>query len=757
MSSEFTQRQSGEDQRQAQQLSLQKSQPPATVPGYQLERFLGSGAYGEVWVGTDQNTGRQVAVKFYLHSSGVDWSLLSREVEKLVFLSADRYVVQLLDVGWDGEPPYYVMEYVENGSLEDYLKTQPTLGTAEAVEIFREMVIGLMHAHNKGVLHCDLKPANILLDQDHKPRLADFGQSRLSHEQTPALGTLFYMAPEQAHLQAVPDVRWDIYALGAILYRMLTGNPPHRSSHVLQELDTVGGLDKRLAKYRQLINRQTEFPKLSGQAGIDRSLTEILQRCLAPNPDQRFQNVPDLLQALDMRHRNRARRPLLILGILGPMFLLIMMTMFGSYWYNQTMREAQTAVRNRVYKSNAWFAKYAAKAFEVEIARYFKIVEEEADQEALQQQMLRVNQLPGLEEIRNLEKAKPGSADVIQQARDQFSQDLQQGKLHDYLQERLDRRLARLSTDPGAPKFASLFVLNPHGTITAVAYDDKAITSNSVGKNFCFRTYFHGGPKDLAREIRTPEITPIQESHLSAVFQSTTTKIWKVAFSTPIYQPTEDGGKQLVGIMAITVNLGDFASYRNQNQKNTFAVLIDGRPGIEQGTILNHPAFNSGLSQKMGGHEKHFRIKPEQLKNLQLETYQLYQDPIAETPHGKDYRGDWIAAIEPVRLPGSPIDSEATTNPLSELMIVVQENDRVTTEPLLKLGNELLKEGILAICVLSLITGGLWFFVVRTMGKTQAPGERPLEITPPAGDSRPQSHDLTTMAATPDQQPDSRN
>ncbi|MEC9004916.1 MAG: hypothetical protein VX644_16200, partial [Planctomycetota bacterium] len=217
------------------------------------------------------------------------------------------------------------------------------------------------------------------------------------------------------------------------------------------------------------------------------------------------------------------------------------------------------------------------------------------------------------------------------------------------------------------------------------------------------------------------------------------------------------GGKKLVGIMAITVNLGDFASYRNQNQKNTFAVLIDGRPGIEQGTILNHPAFNSGLSQKMGGHEKHFRIKPEQLKNLQLETYQLYQDPIAETPHGKDYRGDWIAAIEPVRLPGSPVESEATTNPLSELMIVVQENDRVTTEPLLKLGNELLKEGILAICILSLITGGLWFFVVRTMGKTQAPGDRPLEITPPADDSRPQSHDLTTMAATPDQQPGSRN
>src|SRR5918996_3953916 len=135
MSSDQTQQQSHEDQRRAQQLSLSPTQPPIRLPGYELHSFLGSGAYGEVWVGNDQNTGRQVAVKFYTHRGGVDWSLLSREVEKLVFLSADRYVVQLLDVGWDADPPYYVMEYLERGSLDERLRNDGPLSVEQAVAL----------------------------------------------------------------------------------------------------------------------------------------------------------------------------------------------------------------------------------------------------------------------------------------------------------------------------------------------------------------------------------------------------------------------------------------------------------------------------------------------------------------------------------------------------------------------------------------------------------------------------------------------
>src|SRR6478735_4276773 len=280
-----TQQQTSDEQLRAQSLSLKPSRPPIQVPGYEPRRFLGAGAYGEVWVALDRTTGRQVAIKFYAHTGGLDWSILSREVEKLAFLSAGPYLVQLLDVGWDADPPYNVMEYVEQGSLEDLQKREGKLEVREAVALFREVAIGLLHAHAKGVLHCDLKPANVLLDQDSRPRLADFGQSRLSHEQTPALGTLFYMAPEQADLQAVPDVRWDVYALGAILYTLLIGIPPHRNEDTVGKIDAATELEERLARYRHTIRTAPPPGEHRRVPGMDRALAEIIDRCLAANPD----------------------------------------------------------------------------------------------------------------------------------------------------------------------------------------------------------------------------------------------------------------------------------------------------------------------------------------------------------------------------------------------------------------------------------------------------------------------------------------
>ncbi len=377
MESHHTQHQSSDELRRAQALSLEPARPPLELPGYEPRRFLGSGAYGEVWVALDRNTGRLVAIKFYAHQGGLDWSILSREVEKLAFLSADRYVVQLLDVGWDAQPPYYVMEYVEQGSLEDLLTRQEKLPPRDALALFHEVAVGLLHAHGKGVLHCDLKPANILIDQDGRPRLADFGQSRLSHEQTPALGTLFYMAPEQADLRAVPDVRWDVYALGALLYCMLTGAPPYRDQTTTEEFASPD-LEERLARYRRLIADTPPPTAHRHIAGVDRALADIIDGCLAPDREQRFANVQEVLDALAERAKRRARRPLVLMGFIGPALLLAVMLIFAWSWFSTVMDESDAALRLRALKSNSFAAKYVAASVSNKFERYATMVEEVA-------------------------------------------------------------------------------------------------------------------------------------------------------------------------------------------------------------------------------------------------------------------------------------------------------------------------------------------------------------------------------------------
>ena len=117
-----TPRMSDADRAVARDLSLRGVRPPVKVPGYEHEQFLGHGAYGEVWVAVNRNSGRKVAIKFFTRRGGLDWAALAREVEKLRYLFSDRYVVQLFEVGWESDPPYYVMEFMENGSLEDLLR-----------------------------------------------------------------------------------------------------------------------------------------------------------------------------------------------------------------------------------------------------------------------------------------------------------------------------------------------------------------------------------------------------------------------------------------------------------------------------------------------------------------------------------------------------------------------------------------------------------------------------------------------------------
>ncbi|MFN5976271.1 MAG: serine/threonine-protein kinase, partial [Planctomyces sp.] len=305
---------------QSRLLSLQGVRPPADVPGYSFVRRLGMGAFGVVWLAREDRTGRMVAIKFYPRQRGMNWTLLSREVEKLAAVYTSHHIVRLLDVGWTADPPYFVMEYVEGGSLGARL-SGARLSTDEAVRIAREICSALVDAHGAGVLHCDLKPDNVLLDGQGRVRLCDFGQARMSHEHSPALGTLYYMAPEQADLESLPDARWDVYAVGAILYQMLTGSPPHRDADVERGLQQSASLEERLATYRRLVTAAGHVGSHRGIPGIDVRLAEILERCLAVDSTRRFPNAQAVLDALAARDRQRSRRPLLLVGFLVPLLL----------------------------------------------------------------------------------------------------------------------------------------------------------------------------------------------------------------------------------------------------------------------------------------------------------------------------------------------------------------------------------------------------------------------------------------------------
>jgi len=699
-----TEPQTDSQQARSRQLSLTRSRPPRELPGYDIRQFLGAGAYGEVWVAVDLNTGRRVAIKFYTHPGAVDWSLLSSEVEKLVFLSADRYVVQLLEVGWEAEPPYFVMEYMEHGSLEQLLEQRGPLPPAEAVALFREVAVGLLHAHGKGVLHCDVKPANVLLDQDRKPRLADFGQSRLSHEQTPALGTLFYMAPEQADLKAIPDAAWDVYALGALLYAMLTGVPPHRTEGAVAGLDSTVDLHQRLEHYRERIRTSPAPSAHRRAAGVDRALAEIINRCLAADPRRRYPNVQSVLDALRDRDLARQQRPLVLLGFVAPLLFLLIMGLFGGRGYRRAIGDSDRVLTQRAAESNRFAAKFVAEVVAREIDRYFRAVEQVARDRRFQAATAAVLDDPELAPLLGAADDPQIDPETAQQHRAAFV-------AHPHRQP-LQQRIEDLLADPRRPRAASWFVTGPTGTHLASAFDSPPRQS-PLGRNFGWRSYFHGGPADLTPDSRGPPAQAIRDTHLSAVFQSTATKTWKVAISTPVFQE-----ERFLGVVALTVELGGFVKFAGTPRQ--FAVLVDGREGPNRGVILQHPLYDQMLQTRdaLPARFSRYRVSLDQWRS---EEVVRYQDPLREDQAGAAYAQDWIAARADVLLrPAAHDAGQEMSGRDTGLVVLAQESYREAAAPVHQLGRRLAREGLVALAVVVAVVIVLWYVVARSMREHHA-------------------------------------
>ena len=286
--------QSDEEKLLAQVESLPET--PPELEGYELISRLGEGTFGTVWQGKQIRTGQAVAVKL-LRGAGLDWKILQRETERLREVAEHPYIVTLLDADLTGDPAYIVMPYLKNGSLADVVS--PTLEQVESW--LTQIAEALVYAHDKGILHCDIKPSNILLDDEGRARLVDFGQAVRSSEEDVRLGTLGYMPPEQVAADAVPSTLWDIYALGATAYRLLSGQVPRLKREDMSEWQHSGFNTAAATQYSEHL-RSTPVEWLHYlNPSVDEDFAFAIMRCLVPSPEKRMQGAAELLRELEKR------------------------------------------------------------------------------------------------------------------------------------------------------------------------------------------------------------------------------------------------------------------------------------------------------------------------------------------------------------------------------------------------------------------------------------------------------------------------
>ena len=258
---------------------------------YTLEDVLGRGGMAVVYRGRDEELGRPVAVKILADNLAGDEAFRERFLReaRLAARVAHPNIVDVYDWGeGDDGRPYIVMEYVDGETAGELLARRGKLEPDEAVELAVQVCGGLEHAHAAGLVHRDIKPQNLLLRPDGTLKIVDFGIARAEHgtrltEVGSVLGTAAYLAPEQAAGGEITPAA-DIYALGVVLYELLTGRTPYTYETLTQLL--VAQQDQQIIPLRQLEPR------------VPPRLEEIVMRCLARLPDYRPPSASSLADQL---------------------------------------------------------------------------------------------------------------------------------------------------------------------------------------------------------------------------------------------------------------------------------------------------------------------------------------------------------------------------------------------------------------------------------------------------------------------------
>ncbi len=258
------------------------------IRGYTIGDVIGQGGFGVVYRAYQEEVKRDVAIKVILpeHANNEDFRQQFQTEAELIARLEHPHIIPLYNYWQDEQGAFLIMRYVAAGTLEELLKEEKSLSWAQAQRIFMQVAEALEVAHDNGVIHRDIKPANILLDERGNAYLTDFGLAWIASnasQNTAVTGTIAYMAPEILKKEP-PGIHSDLYALGILLYRMLTGQQPF--------VGTVSEvIDAHLNAYvPSVFDTNPDLPEL---------VDEVIYRLTEKDPQDRYTSVKALLQTLE--------------------------------------------------------------------------------------------------------------------------------------------------------------------------------------------------------------------------------------------------------------------------------------------------------------------------------------------------------------------------------------------------------------------------------------------------------------------------
>ena len=261
---------------------------------YEIQEVVGVGGMAVVYKAYDNIDDRIVAVKILKEEflANEEFRRRFKNESKAISLLSHPNIVKVYNVNYGDRLQYIVMEYVEGITLKEYIEQQGRLGIKETIHFTMQILRALQHAHDKGIIHRDIKPQNILLLSNGNIKVTDFGIARFSYSDTKtisAIGSVHYISPEQAGGNSI-DERTDIYSVGVVMYEMLTGRLPFISDNSVS------------VALMQLQNDPKSIREINPNIPV--GLEQIVKRAMEKNTKLRYQTASKMLLDVEMFNNN---------------------------------------------------------------------------------------------------------------------------------------------------------------------------------------------------------------------------------------------------------------------------------------------------------------------------------------------------------------------------------------------------------------------------------------------------------------------